>query len=282
MALIISVYFILLIPMLYLTGWLYWFVKHKKPSKNMPRIISFHKISDSPELGGTFNTTKQFENFIKFLRKNKYESVNIYKMLTKPDKKNVLIFFDDAYESIYSHAFPIMKKYGYTGVLCPVVNYIGKNNTWDRGINRFKHMNEEQIKEMSENGFEIISHSMNHRDLRKLKKTELLKEINESKKQLEKIIGKRVEYFIYPFGLYNDNIKGKVMKAGYRGAFSSHNERNDIIDFFAIGRNTMYIIDTNFDLKVILDREPLFLFGHEDQKGRIINWFSRFSIVIKI
>ncbi len=279
---ILSPYLILLIPVLYLIGWIYWFLKHKRPSLNMPRIISFHKISNTPELGGTFNTVKQFESFIRFLKMNGYKTARIDKILAEPEEKEILIFFDDAYENIYNEAFPIMKECGLTGVLCPVAGYIGKKNLWDRGLKRFRHMNENQLKEMSEAGFEIISHSMSHSDMRRLNKESLIKETTESKRTLENLLNKKIDYFIYPFGLYNENVKNAVKNAGYRAAFASYNEKNDKIDSFAIGRNTMYIIDSKFDLKIILERKPLFLFGHEDQKGRIINWFSRFSAVIKI
>ena len=282
MVLNISLWWILLIPILYAIGWFYWFFKHKKPSVNMPRIISFHKISDKPELGGTFNTTKQFERYMKFLKDTGYTSVTVKKMLENPQDRDVLIFFDDSYENIYKNAFPVMKRYGFTGVLCPISGYIGKENYWDRGINRFKHMTEEQLKEMCDSGFEIISHSVTHRDLRRLNEEDLECEVFESKNSLKKIIGKEIDYFIYPFGLYNDRVKKQVKKAGYKAAFSSYNENNSEFDLFAIGRNTVYIIDTVFDLKVILSRKPLCLFGHEDQKGRIINWFSRFTAVIKI
>lgn len=279
---ILSLYFILLMPALYLIGWIYWFLKHKKPSLTMPRIISFHKISDIPELGGTFNTVRQFESFIRFLKENGYKTASIDKILLNPEEKEILIFFDDAYENIYNKAFPIMKEYGFTGVLCPVAGYIGKKNLWDRGLKRFNHMNDKQLKEMSEAGFEIISHSMSHSDMRRLSKESLIKETTESKRTLENLLNKKIDYFIYPFGLYNENVKNAVKRAGYKAAFASYNEKNDEIDIFAIGRNTMYIIDSKIDLKIILERKPLFLFGHEDQKGRIINWFSRFSAVIKI
>ncbi|MDD3803981.1 MAG: polysaccharide deacetylase family protein [bacterium] len=276
------IYLILIIPFLYAVGWIYWYFRHGKPSSELPKALSFHKITDLPELGGTFNTTYQFESYMKFLKRNGYATGKISELLKDRSGKKVLIFFDDAYENVYLKAFPIMKKFGFTGVLCPIVDYIGRENQWDRGINRFKHMTREMLIEMKEEGFEIISHSSSHRDLRKLTDGELETETAGSKKKLEEILLTEIDYFIYPFGLYDKRVKRAVKNAGYKGAFASYNEKNNRIDRFAIGRNTMYIIDTLFDLKIIIERKPLFLFGHEDQKGRIINWFSRFSGVIKI
>jgi len=127
-----------------------------------------------------------------------------------------------------------------------------------------------------------VSHSVSHRDLRKLKNEDLLIECVESKRKLEEITKKKINYFMYPYGLYNNRVKKAVMSAGYTSAFASYALRNDGFDNFAIGRHSLYIIDTVFDLSIIINQSPLLLFGHEDAKGRIINWFARFSGVIKI
>lgn len=270
------------IPLLYAAGWVIWYFRFGPPSKRGTRIISFHKISDTPELGGTFCTSRQFESFIKYISREGMKSVSIDDMLNRKSENGILIFFDDAYESVYENAFPVLEKYGFNGVIAPIVSYIGKENLWDRGLNRFRHMSEERIRELSEKGYEIVSHSMSHRDMRKLSRDERIFELKESKKILSSITGKDIKYFMYPYGLYNRNVQADVRSAGYTGAFASYSRRNDEYDEYAIGRHSLYIIDTLFDLKVILNKSPLFLFGHEDAKGRIINWFARFSGVIKI
>ncbi len=277
---IIPIYALFIIPILYLIGWIIWYYRYGGIPKKSPKIISFHKITNSPELGGTFCFEKQFDIFMKYISEH-YNTVSIEEALNNYNEKNILIFFDDAYEDIYKIAFPIMKEYNLKGVLCPVVNYIGEKNFWDRGINKYKHMNFSQLKEMQEYGFEIVSHSLNHYDMRKLYIEEIEKELLQSKEILEKQLKIKVEYFLYPYGLYNEKIKRILRKIGYKGAFTSYNKDNRVFDKYAIGRNTMYIIDTKWDLSIILNRKPLFLYGHEEAKGRIINWFARFSGVIK-
>ncbi|MCK4524500.1 polysaccharide deacetylase family protein [candidate division WOR-3 bacterium] len=273
---------LLLIPIFYITGWLIWYFRTGGIPYKTPRIISFHKISNKPELGGTFCTNSQFKRFMEFLGKNKYITTNIGKHLENYNDKTVSIFFDDAYEEIYNNAFPIMKTLGFAGVIAPVTGFIGEKNLWDRGGGVFRHMNREQIMILSKNGFDVISHTMTHRDLRKLNDKELLYEMSESKRILESIIKKKVDYILYPYGLYNNRVKCFSKKAGYKGAFASYNKSNRVMDNYAMGRNTMYIIDNVLDLKIIIERKSLLLYGHEETKGRIINWFSRFSEVIKI
>ncbi|MFO8061328.1 MAG: polysaccharide deacetylase family protein [bacterium] len=275
-----SIYLILLLPAIYLGGWIIWYLRFNGIPEYTPKIISFHKISNKPEMGGTFCTVRQFKAFMDYIACHDYSTVPLDRLIEERKDKEIAVFFDDAYEDVYEKAFPIMKDRDLRGAVCPVAGFIGRKNDWDRGPGSFRHMDGKQIMELREAGFDIVSHSMTHPDLRKLPAAELMREVSDSKKILEDLTGQKIDYFIYPYGLYNKRVKHAVKKAGYKAAFTSYNEDNAVFDRFAIGRNTMYIIDSVIDLKIILNRSPLFCYGHEEAKGRIINWFARFSRTI--
>lgn len=277
----ISLWIIAFIPLLYAAGWIIWYYRFGGMPEETPVIISFHKITNRPELGGTFNTERQFRAFMHHISEYGYTTPGLHELIEKGEE-GIAVFFDDAYENIYDTAYRIMKPRNLNGVLCPIVSFIGKMNSWDRGINRYAHMNWEQLREMSNAGFDIVSHSMTHRDLRKLSDEELEYEISESRNVLQNKLGCDVDYFMYPFGLYNNRVKNAVKKAGYKGAFASYASDNRRMDKFAIGRNSMYIIDSNTTLRTYLRRNNLFLYGHEETKGRIINWFARFSAYMEL
>jgi len=81
----------------------------------------------------------------------------------------------------------------------------------------------EQIKYLSDLGFEIGSHTINHpQDLKKLALEgnfeKLYYEIDDSKKILELLTEKTIEWFCYPRGRYNDVIKDVVETFGYKYA----------------------------------------------------------------
>ncbi|MDY6788191.1 MAG: polysaccharide deacetylase family protein [candidate division WOR-3 bacterium] len=275
-----SIYLILLLPAFYLGGWIMWYFRFNGIPEDTPKIISFHKISNKPELGGTFCTVGQFKSYMNYIAGHDYSTVSLDRLIEERKDKEMAVFFDDAYEDVYEKAFPIMQDRGLKGVICPVAGFIGRKNHWDRGPGSFRHMNRKQILELSEAGFDIVSHSITHPDLRKLPSGELMRELTDSRKILEDLTGRSIDYFIYPYGLYNERVKHAVKKVGYSAAFTSYNENNAVFDRFAIGRNTMYIIDSVIDLKIIMNRGPLFCYGHEEAKGRIINWFARFSRTI--
>uniref|UniRef100_A0A7C3NEA9 Polysaccharide deacetylase family protein n=1 Tax=candidate division WOR-3 bacterium TaxID=2052148 RepID=A0A7C3NEA9_UNCW3 len=272
---------VIFVFLLYIYGWIYWYFKFYKRKIYARNIISFHKVSKYPEFGGTTNLLFQFENYLKFLKENGFKTTTIDDFLKSKEERKILIFFDDAYENVYRYAFPIMKKYSFTGVLSPVAGYIGKRNVWDAKTGKFKHMDLGMLKEMGDYGFEIISHSFSHKDLRKLNSEKLDLEIFVSKEILEKSLKRKIEYFLYPYGLTNERVKRKVKSAGYKGAFTSYADKEKF-DPYEIPRNTLYIIDGNITLKTLLFKKPLFLFGHFDMKGRVTNWFGRFSPVIKL
>jgi len=82
---------------------------------------------------------------------------------------------------------------------------------------KYRTLNDKDIKKLSKN-FEIGFHGFEHKNLTKLNKVELKKEILESKKLLEKTINKKIVCFAYPFGIYNKNALETVKSSGYKFA----------------------------------------------------------------
>ncbi len=78
-----------------------------------------------------------------------------------------------------------------------------------------------ELREMSEQGIEIGSHTMNHPILSKVVPHELYEEIYSSKSELEAKLGVRVDSFCYPNSAPGDidkRVVRHVRDAGYRGA----------------------------------------------------------------
>ena len=129
----------------------------------------------------------------------------------KAPAKAILITFDDGFMSNYLYAFPILKKYGFTGVLYIIGNYMGTDG----------YMDADQIKEMAAAGWEIGSHSMNHKDLTIIDDPERERyEIVESKEKLETELGVPVKTFAYPFGISNEGVIDYVHFGGYIAGMS--------------------------------------------------------------
>jgi len=128
----------------------------------------------------------------------------------------VVFSFDDALQSVYDQAFPVLAQAGYRAVVYVVAGQIGGHNAWDFGKNVPVEscMDGVALTELLNAGWEIGSHGQTHSDLTKLTSEALLKEVAGSKADLESRVG-LVESFCYPYAAYNSEVRQAVVDAGY-------------------------------------------------------------------
>ena len=118
----------------------------------------------------------------------------------------IIITFDDANADNYINAFPLMQKYGFTGVLYLPYSYIGTPN----------YLTVDQIKEMAAAGWEIGSHTLNHpTNFLALQPAALRSEIVGSRQKLGELLGLPILTFAYPFGENSGAAVDYVHFAGY-------------------------------------------------------------------
>lgn len=138
-------------------------------------------------------------------------------------KKPIILTFDDGYESIYKEVYPIMENYGMTGVIFVLGDKEIKYSIWDfPNTEPQPLLNEQQIIELHEAGFEIGSHSLTHPDLTTLSREKAWDEISRSRMLLEILIGAPVYSFAYTYGKSNPLIKELVREAGYKIACGTY------------------------------------------------------------
>ncbi len=78
-------------------------------------------------------------------------------------------------------------------------------------------LDEKDLRELDQNS-ELGAHTMNHPDLTRVSLTEARREIEDSKKYLEDLLGHDISMFCYPYGAYNDDVKKMVKDCGFIGA----------------------------------------------------------------
>jgi peptidoglycan/xylan/chitin deacetylase (PgdA/CDA1 family) len=111
------------------------------------------------------------------------------------DKKIVILNFDDGRKSQFTEAKPILDKYGFKATFYVVCGYLG---------NKPGYMNWTEVKQLSAEGHDIESHTMNHRNLSDSSKKSLEFQIGESKACLQEH-GIKATSFAYPFDQGSDN-----------------------------------------------------------------------------
>lgn len=181
-------------------------------------VLAYHKISQQWELSFTMMYPKAFRAQMHYLAGMGYKACNLKEYLEKPADNKFVLTFDDAYESVYCYAAPILKKLDFRATLFVPNAYIGKDNDWDftPGNIRSRHMNGEQLRELHRKGWEIASHGEGHRVLTGMKNGELQYELEHSKASLEALTGEEVHTFCFPFGVYNKRVVDAARAAGYK------------------------------------------------------------------
>ncbi len=140
-----------------------------------------------------------------------------------PSSNEFAITFDDGYSSVYKYAVPEICRRKITATVFVVAGAIGRINEWDYKIGDRQEsiMSAQQVREISDIGLEIGSHTLTHPHLTSLDDQALNRELIDSKHKLEDIIGKEVIGFSYPYGDYDERVIAATAAAGYKYAVST-------------------------------------------------------------
>lgn len=172
-----------------------------------------------------------FDRQMKYLKDNGYRVITPKELLAFLQyrrllpKKSVMITVDDGYESFYTVAYPILKKYGFSATLFIYTNYVGVSS---------KALSWNQLRELKAAGFYIGSHTIMHSDLTKQEENEseqaylarLRHEIFDSKKIIDRQLHQDTFFFAYPFGRANEIAMKLCEEAGYDLAVTVHRGGN--------------------------------------------------------
>jgi peptidoglycan/xylan/chitin deacetylase (PgdA/CDA1 family) len=171
-------------------------------------VLCYHRIGDG--LKGDYAVSPAtFDAHMKILADSGYHSIlpeQLYDYLVFNKAlvdKPVMISFDDSRIEHTEIAARVMEKYGFRGVFFIMTITYNKKN----------YMSTDQIHRLSEAGHTIGLHSWDHAMATKyLEETDWQKQVIEPKKKLEAIVGKPVEYWAYPNGVYNHQAAEQLSK----------------------------------------------------------------------
>jgi peptidoglycan/xylan/chitin deacetylase (PgdA/CDA1 family) len=133
----------------------------------------------------------------------------------------VLVTIDDGFESVYTHALPILQGHGIPAVAYVSAGLIGTSSS---GEQPERYMAWSELSALREAGVTVGSHAHTHRSLGRLEPSEVRDEAARSRQVLEDRLGRPVTSFAYPFGTpshYNAQTGRILAEVGYTTAFVS-------------------------------------------------------------
>jgi peptidoglycan/xylan/chitin deacetylase (PgdA/CDA1 family) len=138
----------------------------------------------------------------------------------------IILTFDDTDLPQFTVADPELKKYGFKAVYFIMTVSLGRPH----------YMSKEQVKQLSDEGNVIGSHTWDHHSVKQYQEKDWAIQIDKPTKQLQEITGKPVKYFAYPFGLWNTKAIPELKKRGFVAAFQLVEKRDPTYPLFTIRR----------------------------------------------
>ncbi|HLK53294.1 MAG TPA: polysaccharide deacetylase family protein [Candidatus Angelobacter sp.] len=169
-------------------------------------VLAYHELSPDVTDYSYALSCGQFEQHLQLAAQLQGQSAK-----ARPPIK-VSVSFDDGHLSNYTHALPLLEKYGCKAIFFVIVGRIGQHKdfmTWDH------------LRELAALGHKVESHSWSHKFLTDCLDSDLHDELTRSRKTLEDRLSSPVEALSAPHGRWNRRLLRACAGAGYRQLYTS-------------------------------------------------------------
>lgn len=214
--------FILLVSV---TGKLKKYQTKQKENGPLVRVLCFHDVVDKV----------WFESVINLLVSDYYllTPEDFHNKNFSPEKINILITFDDGYQSWVDNALPALEENNLKALFfinSGLLNIAeGKEDVSaymkeSLRITPKRAIDWRGAKKILEDGHTIGGHTTHHADLAQLTPEKLVEEIKKDKEVIEENLNTRIVDFAYPFGTekhFNNKVCAEVSSAGYTYVYTA-------------------------------------------------------------
>lgn len=201
----------------------------KKLRKNgsLVRVLCFHDVPNAEPFG----------KLLQFLQEN-YNVITpeqFHCQVFSEDKINILLTFDDGYQSWTDVVMPVLEEYAVKGLFFVNSGLLdaaeeGRESTKVFVQNRLRLVQDYQIitwkgvEKLSAAGHTIGGHTVTHPNLAELEIADVRDEVFKDKKRLEGYLGVEILDFAYPFGTmshYTSYTTNLVSEEGYEYIYTA-------------------------------------------------------------
>lgn len=204
-----------------------------EPSRSPYSALLYHHVGPvSHELcRGLTVIPEAFASQMKALSAMGYTSI-LPSQIADPSEpipaRSVLITFDDAYDALETHAFPVLERAGLRATVFVPTALLGESIPCSprSGESTLKLMTADRISHWAARGIEFGAHTRTHADLTTLEPAQVEDEVKGSSDDLAALTGRPIVAFAYPYGRY-DVRSAKFVSECFPLAFTVEPGMND-------------------------------------------------------
>ena len=200
-------------------------------------VLCYHQLrdykpSDSKTSRDYIVPASSFSEQMQALADSGYHSIlpgELYEYLVSGKQlpsKPFMITFDDTRLDQYTAALPELNKHGFKGVFFIMTV----------ALNKPGYMTKEQVKQLADEGHTIGSHTYDHKNVKIYTSDDWVEQVQKPSQQLQTITGRPVEYFAFPFGLWNREAISKLKDHDFKAVFQLADKRDENDPLYSIRR----------------------------------------------
>jgi peptidoglycan/xylan/chitin deacetylase (PgdA/CDA1 family) len=186
------------------------------------RILFYHRVSDDDDPLAV--SPARFRKQMEFLAAEGYEVVGLAEAVEMLDRcispvRVIALNFDDGFRDVAENALPTLERLGFRATVFLPTGVIDGTASFRWYRHQPPMLRWDEIRELDDDGtLRFEAHSVTHPNLILLDGEAAAHEIGRSKIDLEARLGRPVEAFCYPAGLYGERERALVAEAGFRVA----------------------------------------------------------------
>jgi glycosyltransferase involved in cell wall biosynthesis/peptidoglycan/xylan/chitin deacetylase (PgdA/CDA1 family) len=187
-------------------------------------LLMYHQVAPSgPEYLSRYRVSPEnFEQHLGHLRDEGFRTTSLEEWWRAMQSRKpipgraVLLTFDDGFLDFRTHAWPLLKRFGFSAIVFLVAERVGLSNDWDgaRGEG-VPLLGWKDIHQLQDEGVAFGSHSATHPYLTALSAAQVVSEAARSRTILERELRRPVRAFAYPHGAEDQRIQHLIGACGY-------------------------------------------------------------------
>ena len=182
-------------------------------------VIMYHRFGEQ-DFPSTNVTMEQFLAHVEELKTGGYNVIPLPEIVSALKKDQALppmtvgLSVDDAYESVYTKAWPVLREAGFPFTLFVATEAV------DKRLGRY--MSWDQIRDLKSQGVTIGSQSKTHPHMPKLSNAEVFAELEESNARFKIELGETPDLIAYPYGEASLEVMKTSQNMGFIAGFGQH------------------------------------------------------------